>query len=152
MTVDPASRRYEVSLWYHRWFLPEGAAAGTYVLEMLVDDVVVWSSDVHEQPWDLWMQGEIMHGPADVTEAVAGRTAITLMFRLHSLRYTVQSYVDVGVDHLQTVGLYVRDPGLERAGSWTLDGDGPLLAVMDIHVPDRPARIFDAVSRCFASD
>jgi hypothetical protein len=151
VTVDPASRRYEVSFWYHRWFLPDGVEAGTYVLELLVDDAVVWSSDVHEQPWDLWMQGEIMHGPVDVTEAVAGRSEVTLTFRLRSLRDTAGSYVDVGVDHLQTVGLYVRDPGFERAGSWTLEGDGPLLAVVDIHVPDRPARIFDAVSRCFAN-
>ncbi|GAA1582507.1 hypothetical protein GCM10009789_40340 [Kribbella sancticallisti] len=152
VVVDPASPRYEVSFWYHRSFLANGIDRGTYVLELLIDDTTVWSKDVNEQRWDLWVQGDALHGPVDVTEWVAGRDQVTLTFRLRCLRDVSLGYIDVGIDNLETVGLHVRNPGFEEPADWSLSaGGGPLLAVVDLHVPDRPARIVSAVSRSFGA-
>ncbi|MEV5963559.1 hypothetical protein AB0L70_17450 [Kribbella sp. NPDC051952] len=150
LPVDPRSARYVVSFWYHRWFLAPGIESGTYQLEMLIDDTVVWTMDLHEQRWPVWTNGDGMEGPVDVTEHVAGRNEVDLTFRLRVLRDVAGRYIDVGVDHVETIGLAVRNGGFEENGDWTLETTGPLLSVLDHYVPDQPARIFSAISRCYA--
>ncbi|GAA1585519.1 hypothetical protein GCM10009789_43920 [Kribbella sancticallisti] len=150
--VDPRARRYEVSFWYHRAFLSGGVEQDTYALEVLIDETVVWSKDVEEQRWNLWVQGGALEGPVDVTDPVRGRDHITLTFRLRALRAATASFVDVGVDNIETMGLWVRDPGFEEPDSWSLSSDhGPLLSAMDLYTVDRPARIRAAVGRCFGA-
>lgn len=150
--VDPAAARQEISFWYHRWFHARGIEPETYRLELLIDDTVVWGIDLAEQPWAVWTQGDGLMGPVDVTQATRGRDRVEVSFRLRCLRDTGLSYVDVGVDNVETIGLFLRNGGFEDRTDWTFGSDGPLLALVDRFVPDRPARIRAAVTRCFGAD
>ncbi|MEU4197730.1 hypothetical protein AB0E69_37945 [Kribbella sp. NPDC026611] len=148
--VDPGMPRYEVSFWYHRWFLAPGIEPGVYQLELLIDDAVVRTMDLYEQRWPVWTNGDGMEGPVDVTQYVAGRNEVELTFRLHVLKDVVGRYIDVGVDHVESIGLTVRNPGFEADGDWILRGSGPLLSVIDHYLADRPARIFAAIARSYS--
>ncbi|MFI5731136.1 hypothetical protein ACIA49_13515 [Kribbella sp. NPDC051587] len=147
--VDPRLNRYEVSFWYHRWFLAPGIDPGVYQLEMLIDGAVVWTMDLHEQRWPVWTNGDGMEGPVDVTKYVADRNDVELTFRLRVLQATAGRYIDVGVDHVEGIGLDIRNGGFEESGDWTLRTSGPLVSVIDHYLADRPARIFAAIARCF---
>ncbi|HET6739324.1 MAG TPA: hypothetical protein VFH76_10325 [Kribbella sp.] len=147
--VDPRLPRYEVSFWYHRWFLAPGIEPGRYQLEMLIDSTVVWTMDLHEQRWPVWTNGDGMEGPVDVTQYVAGRNFVDLTFRLHVLKETAGQYIDVGVDHVESIGLGIRNGGFEENSDWILQSSGPLLSVYDHYLRDRPARIFAAIARAY---
>ncbi|MDX3003318.1 hypothetical protein PWY87_16640 [Kribbella solani] len=148
--VDPRLSRYEVSFWYHRWFLANGIEPGRYQLEMLIDDTVVWTMDLYEQRWPVWTNGDGMEGPVDVTKYVAGRNEVELTFRLHVLQETAGQMIDVGVDHVESIGLGVRNGGFEENSDWILRGSGPVFVVYDHYLRDRSARIFAAISRVYA--
>ncbi|GAA0624596.1 hypothetical protein HPO96_34230 [Kribbella sandramycini] len=150
--VDPSVGRQEISFWYHRWFHSRGVQPGTYMLELLIDDVVAWGIDIAEQPWAVWTQGDGMMGPVDVTAHTRGRDRVRVSFRLRALRDVSLSYVDVGVDNVETIGLSLRNGGFDEQQDWDLTMQGPLLAVTDLFVPDRPARIRRAVTRSFAAN
>jgi hypothetical protein len=151
VAVDPAAARQEISFWYHRWFHARGIQPDTYMLELLIDDVVVWGIDIAQQPWAVWTQGDGLMGPVDVTREARGRDRVQVCFRLRAVRDTTLSYVDVGVDNVETIGLSLRNGGFDEQQDWTLEMQGPLLAVIDLFVTDRPARIRRAVTRSFAT-
>lgn len=149
--VDPDSPRYELSFWYRREFVADAPPPGYFRLQVLLDDRLVWDMDVTEQKQNLWLQGDAFQGPVDVTSAVAGKASVDLTFRLIATRSGSGTFVDVGIDNVETVGLHVRDPGFEEADKWSLQNAGPLVACLDRYVPDRPARILSALSDLFAA-
>ncbi|GAA0598361.1 hypothetical protein HPO96_21145 [Kribbella sandramycini] len=149
VAVDPTSPRYEISFWYHRWFHAHGVEPGIHRLELLIDDEIVWEIDIAEQNWPVWTQGDGMMGPVDVTAAVRGRPRVQVTFRLRTLRDTTLSYVDIGVDNLETIGLSLLNGGFDEQSDWTMASSGPLLALIDHFVTDRPARIRAAVARSY---
>lgn len=144
------SMRYELSFWYHRAFLPSGVPAGTYELRALIDDEIVWRIDVADQAWNLWMHGDSRQGPVDVTEQVRGKSDVIVRFELVALTDARGAFVDLGIDNVTTIGLGLANGDFADTSAWELDSSGPLLATFDLWVPDRPERIFRAVSTGFA--
>lgn len=150
--VDAASPRYELSFWFRREFVVDNLKPGDYRLQVAVDDHVVWDFDVVEQPQNLWLQGDAFQGPIDVTAAVAGKDSVRLAFRLLSTSQTDHAFVDVGIDHIETVGLHVVDPGFEEPGTWEVHSEGAMVATIDLFAADRPQRIRSALRDVFAAD
>lgn len=151
--VDPESPRYELSFWHSRTFLGRSTGdADDFTLNVLVDGEVVWSGDAFEDTWlSLWIQGKGLQGPVDLTAALRGKSEATLTFRLTAERDVKGFTLDVGVDHLESIGFEVGDPGFESPASWQVaTSGGPVIGEVDVFVPDRPTRIFDAVGRAFA--
>lgn len=70
--------------------------------------------------------------------------------RLTAEREIVGKYVDIGIDHFESVGFEISDPGFETGDGWELSPTrGPILPAIDIFVPERPERIFRAVAAAF---
>lgn len=149
--VDPNSPRYELSFWYRREFVSDGLPAGCFRLQVLLDDQIFWDMDVADQKQNLWLQGDAYQGPVDVTPAVAGKATVVLTFRLIATRAVSGTFVDVGIDNIETVGLQVVDPGFEEPDNWTVENSRPLVACLDIYAADRPARILSALAEEFAA-
>jgi hypothetical protein len=114
----------------------------------------VWSADVHDATWQqLWVQGLDPQGQFDVSSALNGKTEATLSFRLTALRDFSGRSVDVGLDHLETIGFTVPDPGFEDPSAWQVrSSGGPIVGLVDVFVPDRPAKIIEAVGAAYRGD
>lgn len=150
VTVDPEAARHELSFWHLRVFAAKHPQPGDYVFSVRVDDEEVWRCDVLQEGWFLWIQGHGLQGPVDLTHALRGKSEARLAFRLTAEREVAHTFVDVGIDHLETIGFEVRDPGFEEADAWSLYPErGPILAAVDRFVADRPERIFQAVAAEF---
>lgn len=148
---DPTSARYELSFWHFDQFGANIPPAGRVVKEVLVDDEVVWRCDIHDEPWHLWIQGRSLQGPVDLTSALAGKAHATLTLRLRVAREVSDPGLDIGFDHLESIGFTLTDPGFEEPTGWDLsDSGGAAVAAIDIFVPDRPRRIRHTVADCFA--
>lgn len=153
VTVDPGAPRHELSFWHTRRFLARSLGEpGDLALQVLVDDSLVWSCDVFDESWlGLWIQGRSGQGPVDLSHVFRGITRATLTFRLVALRAFDGFTVDVGVDHVESIGFDVPDPGFERTDVWRITSTGgPLVGRIDVHVEDRPSRVFDAVRTAFS--
>lgn len=149
--IDPEWPRHELSFWSsrqtHLWRVPR---RGELHLQVCLDGAPLWSADVHDATWmGLWVQGRDWQGPVDTGWAMRGKESErTLSFRLTALRDLPGSMIDVGLDHLETIGFTLDDPGFESPDRWQVrSSGGPLVAWVDRFVPDRPARILDAVAR-----
>lgn len=170
VSVDPDAPRHELSFWHYEDFASRIADYGCNEVQVLVDDEVVWRQDVRSNPHPLWMQGSGLQGPIDLTSSMRGKTSARLALRLAVLKDN-RSNLDVGFDHLEPQGFLVRDPGFEsgavRSGAepagtagtgwtgwtgWTLtQSHGLPLAAIDLWVPDRARRNFDAVAAEYAA-
>ncbi|SDS75321.1 hypothetical protein [Actinopolymorpha singaporensis] len=146
--VDPDAPRHELSFWHNDIFSGLVGGAGKHVKQVLLDGEVIWSEDVRHHGFALWQQCSTLHGPIDVTERLRGRTSATLAFRLHQARGGDEIFpVDVGFDHIETLGFTVDNPGFETTDAWTLDSShGVPVPSIDIFVPDRPQHSFAAVA------
>ncbi|HLT61194.1 MAG TPA: hypothetical protein VK020_08380, partial [Microlunatus sp.] len=154
ITIDPESPRHELSFWHSRalqiWRIPR---RGDFRIMVLVDGAQVWSADVHDATWQqLWVQGLDPQGQFDVSAAMIGKTEASLSFRLTALRDLSGRSVDVGLDHLETIGFRLADPGFEDPSAWQVSSSGgPIVGLVDVFVPDRPARILEAVTDAYRS-
>lgn len=145
VAVDPAAPRYELSFW-RLAAMPRSHVTGKHLLQVLVDGELIFSLDAADQSWPLWTQGEALQGPVDITAQLRGKTTATLAFRLTEAAAGNGAAVDVGVDHIETVGFTVANPGFETPDGWEFHATHPaMLGCVDIFAPDRPARIFAAV-------
>ena len=146
--VDPDAPRHELSFWHNDVFSGRFGAVGQHVKQVLLDGEVVWSEDVRQHGFALWQQCSTLHGPIDVSERLRGRSSATLAFRLHEGKGGEEVFpVDVGFDHIETLGFSVDNPGFETTDGWTLTSShGVPVPAIDIFVPDRPRRSFAAVA------
>lgn len=147
VAINPAAPTYQLSFWHLDTFTERVGASGQHIKQVLIDDKVIWSEDVMERGFALWQQCSTLHGPIDVTDWVRGKPTVKLAFRLQEQASASGFPIDVGFDHIETTGIEVRDPDFEIGDTWMLSasGLGPLAAI-DIWVPDRPQRLFHAVS------
>jgi hypothetical protein len=147
VTVDPGAPRHELSFWHNDVFSGRFGEPGTHLKQVLLDDEVIWSEDVRQHGFALWQQCSTLHGPIDVTDRLRGKTSATLAFRLHVARGDEVFPVDVGFDHIETIGFTVDDPGFETTDGWILSNShGVPVPSIDLFVPDRPRRSFAAVA------
>lgn len=126
VTVTPDLSRYELSFWHAD---PLQAGPGGYQFkEVLIDGQELWKRDTQDYwPW-LYMHGSDHQGVIDVTEFVSGKSQVDLTFRLCHDK-AVQDYpVEVSFDHVETIGLELRNGGFETANGWELSADDPLTA------------------------
>lgn len=150
--VDPQAPRYTVSFWrYNRYYTAPTAGR---VMQVLVDDHVVWSSDLatdasggsHEYRW---MQAE---GPIEIDPGyLRDKTQATLTFRLYEDKPADFRSL-TAFDTVQTSGLEVVDPGFEKRGRWqTKSTFGNLIPAVDIYDPHLSTHVFHAVARALGS-
>jgi hypothetical protein len=131
-TVTPApSPRYELSFWHNDWWMAP-AMSGHHHKQVLVDGVLVFDTDVSDAfGWSDWTQGAPLQGPIDVTTLVAGKSAVTITFRLCETAAVTDLPVDVGFDNVTTVGLPLENPGFDNDTGWTLRSEGNVRATID---------------------
>lgn len=149
--VDPDAPRHEISFWHNVHYsgrLGDGPQGGKHLKQALIDDVVVWQEDITTQTFALWQQCSTLHGPIDLTEHLRGKTEAKLAFRLVEGRSGDDTFpIDVGFDHVETIGFTVENPGFESRDAWTLtSSNGVVVPSIEIVVPDRPRRSFEAVA------
>lgn len=152
ITVDPDARRHELSFWHHRAFTPSVGGPGQLAISVHIDDEEVWNSDVTDEPWLLWMQGDSFQGPVELTKFLAGKTTAELAFRLRALSDVERFPVDVGIDQLESVGFDIPQPDFESPDGWRLSATGDATPpAIEQFVPDRPRRIFTTVANHFTA-
>jgi hexosaminidase len=151
VTVDPNAPRYELSFWHWDEYARTSSGVGYHFKQVLIDDAVVWESDVMDSPQRTWLNGYPHQGAIDVTARLRGKTSARLTFRVYDKRGVGDFMLDVGFDNIETIGFTVRNPGFETRTDWFCSGNhGGMTATVDVAYPDRPQRIFDAVSAEYA--
>lgn len=148
--VDPDAPRYTLSFWrYNRYY---SAPVAGRLMQVLVDDQVVWSSDIasdassggHEYRWSQ------VEAPIEIDPALLhGRTSATLTFRV--IQTAASNFRSLtAFDTVQTSGLRVSDPGFEQASQWTTASTfGNLIPSVKIYDPKLPSNVFRAVATAF---
>ncbi|GAA1690632.1 hypothetical protein GCM10009765_45160 [Fodinicola feengrottensis] len=148
--VQADAPRHELSFWHHRAFTCRFPSRGDYAMEVLIDNETVWESDVLDHPWLLWIQGEGLQGPVDVTRWLRGKTTATLTFRLRAYADTEPANLNVGIDHLESLGFSIDNPDFTGPDGWTTTATGTIPPpAVEVFAPDRPARILAAVREQF---
>jgi hypothetical protein len=135
--VTPGLRRYELSFWHHDQWWNTPAGQGYHAKQVLIDgESLITSStgglSTSDRPAHTYIQGQTLKGPVDVTELVAGKASVTLTLRLCETKDAVNIPVDVGFDHIESLGLLVHNPGFEEPTGWTLTSEGNVRATLDI--------------------
>lgn len=124
----------------------EGGSTGYQFKQVLVDGSVVWEQDVVGDARDTWIDTEI-----DLTEALAGKSEATLTFRLFHQTGVGWWPHDLRIDDVSATGFEVVNGGFETDSDWHLTRSGPnLQPYIDIYHPDRPTRVFNAISEGYA--
>ncbi|GLY71743.1 hypothetical protein [Actinoallomurus iriomotensis] len=149
VTVDPTSPRYELSWWHRDPFY--GGLGGYHFKQVLIDDQVIWESDVTDWFNFMWINGSDRQGPVDVTQFVKGKKKVKLSFRLYERQGVGDYYTDATFDDLSSIGLDIRDPGFEHPSAWQISGNSDHVnATVHVYHHDEPERIFRTVARQFA--
>ncbi|GIL25042.1 hypothetical protein [Actinocatenispora comari] len=149
VTVDPKSPRYELSWWQRDPYY--GGLGGYHFMQVLIDDQVVWQSDVTNWFSFMWVNGSDTQGPVDVTQFVKGKKQVKIAFRLYEKQGVGDYYVDATFDDLSSIGLGIKDPGFEDPSAWTISGNSQHVnATVFVYHRDEPTRIFRTVARQFA--
>lgn len=124
----------------------EGGLRGYQFKQLLVDDQVIWQSDVEDDPKEAWLTTTV-----DLTAALRGKTSATVTFRLFHQRGVGWWPLDWSIDDVTGRGVAVRNGGFEQDRDWALTRNQPTMQpYIDIYAIDRPARIFDAVGAAYA--
>ncbi|HEY3561916.1 MAG TPA: hypothetical protein VGL05_30830 [Kribbella sp.] len=124
----------------------EGGLRGYQYKQVLVDDQVVWQSDVEDDARESWITTTV-----DLTTALQGKTSAKVTFRLFHQRGVGWWPLDWSVDDVSGRGVLVRNGGFEQHRDWTLTRNQPTMQpYVDIYSIDRPARIFDAIGTAYA--
>ncbi len=150
VNVDPNSPRYELSFWQYDQYTRH-SQAGVHLKQVLVDDHLLWSEDVSEYIWNMWLQGGVLNHPVSIPkEWLHGKQKCQLRFRLYEASSAVDYPVDVGFDNLEAVGLTISNPGFETQSAWKFDSNSPaIVPSIDIYHSDEPHRILDAIEKHF---
>jgi hypothetical protein len=148
--IDPRSARYQLSVWHYDQWGPPDFPKGQYQKQVLIDGKVVWACDPAADVRSTWLEGSILTGPIDLTTILKGKTSARLTLRLQSTADGRKQPIDVGFDRLSAEGFMIKNPGFESDDGWALGDNGrALLADIDHADPDRPAKVFQAVSEAF---
>lgn len=152
ITVDPASPRYSLSFWHNdQWGRPQ-YERGLLAKQLLVDGKLVWQCDPALDVRLTWLEGSVLQGPVDLTQALKGKKTATINIRVFATKSGTIQPIDVSFDRLKATGFRLCDPGFETGEGWTIKDNGAgLLAAVDVYDPNRPKRVFDAVSKAYAS-
>ncbi|HEY3684661.1 MAG TPA: hypothetical protein VGL93_16625 [Streptosporangiaceae bacterium] len=149
VAVDPKSPRYELSWWHRDPYY--GGLGGYHFMQVLIDDKVVWDSDVTDWFSFMWVNGSDRQGPMDVTQFVKGKKKVKIAFRLYEKKGVGDYYVDATFDDLSSIGLGIHDPGFEDPSAWTIGGNSDHVnATVHVYHRDEPERIFRTVATQFA--
>lgn len=130
--VTPGLPRYELSFWQSDQWTNTPLAVGVHSKRVLIDGESLYTVDVSDGPANTYIQGQVLKGPVDVTELVSGKSQITLTIMLCETKDAVGVPVDVGFDHIESIGLHIRNPGFEHPTDWLLSSQGNVRAVFDI--------------------
>src|SRR5581483_2791793 len=150
VSVDPNSPRYELSFWQYDQYTRQ-AQSGIHLKQVLIDDHVLWSEDVSDYIWNMWLQGGVLNHPVSIPEEwLNGKRNAKLSFRLYEGDNTAECPVDVGFDNLEAVGLIISNPGFETQSDWKFESTTPaIVPSIDIYHADERHRILEAIAKHF---
>lgn len=149
ITVDPKAQRHTLNFWIQNRFYGK-ESAGKRFAEVLVNDEVVWSTDIYTYRNDKngrWRKSE---GPLEIDKSVfKGKKTAELTFRV---RQEVPSsfHTTTSFDSLEVSGLEVENVDFEKYDGWEFEKThAAFVPGLDIWQEDRPTRVFDEVSAGF---
>lgn len=132
VSVRPGLPRYQLSFWSFDQWRATPVAKGIYAKEVLVDGEPIFDVDVTSDAEYTWVEGQSLKGPVDISQLVAGKRSVTLTLGVCTRKASTDVPVDVGFDHLRSLGLRIHNPDFDRPGDWTLGSAGALRAGLDI--------------------
>ncbi|WP_161606005.1 hypothetical protein [Microlunatus speluncae] len=134
------------SITFHHHDQDDGGLSGYQLKQLLVDDEVVWQSDVSADPRMEWLASTV-----DLTEVLHGKESATIAFRLFHARGVAWWPADVAIDDISAEGFTIKNGDVESEAHWTLDRNQPTLQPhIEFYTPDRWTTTFNAVSAGFA--
>lgn len=149
ITVDPKAPRHTLNFWIQNRFYGK-ESAGKRFAEVLVNDEVVWSTDIYKYKNDKngrWRKSE---GPLEIDKSVfEGKKTAELTFRV---RQEVPSsfHTTTSFDSLEVSGLEVENADFEEYDGWEFEKThAAFIPGLDIWQADRPTRVFNEVAAGF---
>lgn len=140
--VDPLAEKYSLSFLDFDGYSDNLARSGQHIKQVLVDDAVVWESDVADPGGHTYQQRTV-----DLTEALRGKVSAKLTLRVFDTSSVADFPLDVGFDDLRADGFLIRNGGFESGHGWRMTANNSsLLPSIDRYAADRPARIREAVA------
>ncbi|WP_163509016.1 hypothetical protein [Fodinicola acaciae] len=145
ITVNPNASSYDLTFSHYDENARVSAVTGYQIKQALIDNTVVWESDIEDDPNYQWADATV--GNDKLFPLLHGKTSATLTFRLLERQGVGSFPVDVGFDNVRSHGFTTPDPSFERPHSWTLARTSEtLLPSQYVWFADRPVRIRNAIA------
>ena len=148
--VDPNATRYEISFWVWDQYSGTPELKGYHYKRVILDGKIIYNFDVMDAPQMQWLQGDTGIGPVDVTHILKGKKSAKLELQQYEGKGVDNFQVDVGFDHIESIGFKVKNAEFEHKGDWNFSTtSGTLIPSIRVWHHDEPQRIFNAVSEAF---
>lgn len=123
ITVTPGVRQ-KLTFWQTDDY--NSVTTGYHYLQALIDDTVVWQTDVAPGGSGLWQRQSV-----DVTAALAGKSSATLTFRIWDARGASNFHTAAWIDDVVGSGFTVSDGRFEssKPAPWTPSTNTPKFSV-----------------------
>ncbi|GAA1686601.1 hypothetical protein GCM10009745_34010 [Kribbella yunnanensis] len=148
VTVDPAAGSYNLRFATYDQVSRTPAKSGKLYKEVLVDDQVVWRSDVADEFGFTWAPASV-----DLTAAMRGKTTAKLSLKLYA-QAPANFPIDVGFDSLVPTGFTIANFGFEDVNPatrvWQLKQQSPIIhGTIDKVTPHQAKDVYDVIAAAF---
>ncbi len=148
VTVDPSASSYSLRFATYDQFARTPAKTGKLFKEVLVNDQVVWRSDIADEFGFTWLPASI-----DLTAALRGKTSAKLSLRL-SVQSAANFPIDVGFDSLVPTGFTINNFGFEDVNpatrGWQFKQQAVVIyGAIEKVTPHQAKDVYDVVAAAF---
>ncbi|MRG28173.1 hypothetical protein [Laceyella tengchongensis] len=142
--LDPRTQA-KLSFW-HMSVYPPNTAAGTYTKQVLIDNRVVWQSNITSHASESWVPVTL-----DLTRVFRGKRQAVLSLRLTKMKKGPAPWTYSGFDCLSASGISLQNGDFEYQGNeWELiSSTRNLMGEVLRYDPSRRFRTFQAVRRMY---
>ncbi|GAA1588854.1 hypothetical protein [Kribbella karoonensis] len=149
VTVDPNAGSWKLDFATYDQVSRTPSKSGKLFKQVLVDDKVVWQSDVADEFGFTWAPASV-----DLTAALKGRTTAKLSLRLYT-QAAANFPIDVGFDSLVPTGFTVQNFGFEDVNpatrAWQLNQQSAsIVGSFEKVTPHQAKDVYDVISAAFA--
>ncbi|MFB6723936.1 hypothetical protein ACFCV3_27405 [Kribbella sp. NPDC056345] len=148
VTVDPAAGSYNLRFATYDQVSRTPAKSGKLYKEVLVDDQVVWRSDVADEFGFTWAPASV-----DLTAALRGKTTAKLSLKLYA-QAAAGFPIDVGFDSLVPTGFSIANFGFEDVNpatrAWQFKQQSPIIhGTIDKFTSHQAKDVYDVIAAAF---
>lgn len=149
VTVNPSAGRWKLSFATYDQVSRTPSKSGKLFKEVLINDQVVWRSDIADEFGYTWVPATV-----DLTAALKGKTTAKLSLKLYAQNNTQHLPIDVGFDSLVPTGFTIGNFGFEDVNpatrAWQFkQASQTIYGSIERWTPHQAKDVYDVIAAAF---